>query len=230
MIFKRYIQKRVDSLLAQERQKLEPELRATILKEIEEKHKTSWKEDCEFLFNDGKYDYFKYKDEKVIPLTRLKNIHATQILLDSRLSNDELSTLIEIGVENAEKAFNEVKQSNRIGRMEKVFWAFTEMKQRKERLMFHPTLLIELAAWTIIREDEEPGEVNMSIHEQKIELFRGKGGEIPFLLQGNIGKALIKPEKYLENITALWELTKAEVAEENEMYKKILTNTKLETT
>lgn len=209
-----------------EAEKLRPQIRAEEKEKLESCKVDAWKENCEFLFEYEGHTYHKYKDNKVIPLARLKMIHATEILLDSRLNNDELTHLIDIAEHGLENAFNTVKQSNRIEGVGTAVWAIGEMRKRKDRLMFHPTLLIELAAWTIIRDDEEPGKINMAIHQQKIDLFKNKGGDIPFLLQGNIGSALIKPEQYLKNIIALWDITKSELQYEGEAYEKILTELK----
>jgi hypothetical protein len=228
-LFKKRIEERVKEITANTQKMLEvtirenltPIIRQEVISEIEVERKYAWKNDCDFLFHFEGHDYFSYKNEKVIKLERFHRTGLELIALGNRLNSDELGKLVACGKKAIEKIINGVQLEKKIKHLEEVQWVFKEMENRRETLMFHNGIIIELLALNIIRDDEDPKEINEKIHNEKKNLFKTKGGDIPFLVQASLQAFIPDIEKLVNAITKSWELHNEQIELANTTYEKI---------
>lgn len=216
------VDKKVESLL--------PELEAKIYAGIESSRKVLWKDKCDFLFNHEGHDYFKYKTAENVHIQRFERSSANLLLLGARLNHDELKKLAEIGRASLEKAMNSVKQSNRIEGVSTALWVFEELELRRNTLMFHPDIMVELLALNIIRDDEDPKTIDEQIHKEKLLLFKTKGPEIPFFVEASLTEYLPNWKELVLSIANSWEMHKTQVKVAKEAYNELHTELKSETT
>ena len=203
-----------------------PELEAKIYAGIESSRKIEWKDKCDFLFHHEGHDYYKYKTAENVHIRRFEQSSANLLLLSARLNHDELKKLAEIGKASLEKAMNSVQQSNRIEGVSTALWVFEELELRRNTLMFHPDIMVELLALNIIRDDEDPKEIDETIHNEKLLMFKTKGPEIPFFVEASLKEYLPNWKEILQSISKSWEMHKTQVSKAKEAYGAILTELK----
>ena len=203
-----------------------PELEAKIYAGIESSRKIEWKDKCDFLFHHEGHDYYKYKTAENVHIRRFEQSSANLLLLSARLNHDELKKLAEIGKASLEKAMNSVQQSNRIEGVSTALWVFEELELRRNTLMFHPDIMVELLALNIIRDDEDPKEIDETIHNEKLLMFKTKGPEIPFFVEASLKEYLPNWKEILLSISKSWEMHKTQVSKAKEAYGAILTELK----
>lgn len=203
-----------------------PELEAKIYAGIESSRKIEWKDKCDFLFHHEGHDYYKYKTAENVHIRRFEQSSANLLLLSARLNHDELKKLAEIGKASLEKAMNSVQQSNRIEGVSTALWVFEELELRRNTLMFHPDIMVELLALNIIRDDEDPKEIDETIHNEKLLMFKTKGPEIPFFVEASLKEYLPNWKEILLSISKSWEMHKTQVSKAKEAYAGILTELK----
>jgi hypothetical protein len=207
-------------------EELLPELEKRIYAGIESSRKVEWKDKCEFLFHHEGHDYFKYKTAENVHIKRFEQSSANLLLLSARLDHDELKRLAEIGKKSLEKAMNSVQQTNRIEGVSVALWVFEELELRRNTLMFHPDIMVELLALNIIRDDEDPKTIDEAIHAEKLLLFKSKGAEIPFFVEASLKEYLPNWKELVLSIANSWELHKKQVQVAKEAYENIYTELK----
>jgi hypothetical protein len=207
-------------------EELLPELEKRIYAGIESSRKVEWKDKCEFLFHHEGHDYFKYKTAENVHIKRFEQSSANLLLLSARLDHDELKRLAEIGKRSLEKAMNSVQQTNRIEGVSVALWVFEELELRRNTLMFHPDIMVELLALNIIRDDEDPKTIDEAIHAEKLLLFKSKGAEIPFFVEASLKEYLPNWKELVLSIANSWELHKKQVQVAKEAYENIYTELK----
>jgi len=207
-------------------EELLPELEKRIYAGIESSRKVEWKDKCEFLFHHEGHDYFKYKTAENVHIKRFEQSSANLLLLSARLDHDELKRLAEIGKRSLEKAMNSVQQTNRIEGVSVALWVFEELELRRNTLMFHPDIMVELLALNIIRDDEDPKTIDEAIHAEKLLLFKSKGAEIPFFVEASLKEYLPNWKELVLSIANSWELHKTQVQVAKEAYENIYTELK----
>jgi len=184
--------------------------------------KVEWKEKCEHLFSFGLNDYYKFKSSGDIPLSRLERIQNHVMMLDKRLSNDEFDTLMDIIEGSIDNCINSASLESKITGLKNAMWGIQEVKSRKKDLMFHPDILCELGAYTLIRQDENPFIIDEKIHNEKVNLFKTEGGTIPFLLQAGLNLYLPNSAELIDGVQKSWEAHKAITKKAKEAYSNIL--------
>lgn len=194
-----------------------PQLKA----EIESSRKVEWKEKCDHLFS-REHDYYKFKSSGDIPLPRLERIQNHVMMLDKRLNEHEFGTLMDILENSLDNCINAGQLESKITNLKNAMWAVQEIRNRPKDLMFHPDILCELAAYTIIRGDEDPYKIDTVIHDQKVLMFKTEGGTIPFLCQAGLGLYLPNSEQLIKGVVKSWEAHKRIVKTSQEAYKNIL--------
>jgi hypothetical protein len=125
-----------------------------------------------------------------------------------------------------EKAMNSVQQTNRIEGVSVALWVFEELELRRNTLMFHPDIMVELLALNIIRDDEDPKTIDEVIHAEKLLLFKSKGAEIPFFVEASLKEYLPNWKELVLSIANSWELHKTQVQVAKEAYENIYTELK----
>lgn len=116
------------------------------------------------VFTDSKGKrYFAYENDFDIPHLRVREIEICLMRISAGLSGSEIKLFIEA----MKKALNGGKKPDNamIGHL------VMEMERREEMIM-HPDLMLDLVAYKYVREDENPIKVNGSIHQEKVDQFR----------------------------------------------------------
>ena len=97
-----------------------------------------------------------------------------------------------------------------------------ELKSRNENLMFHPELLCELAACSLIREDEDCTVINDVIHKEKVAMFMRQGGTADFFTKTGVISLFPDAELLLQKSAELWAAHIQQVATSKKTYDTIL--------
>src|SRR6185369_3303657 len=111
---------------------------------------------------------------------------------------------------------NVIETFSREGRMrdlKNIMFANQEMRSRQDDLMFHPGILMEIAALSIIRDDEDPYTVNDLLTSEKVEVFTKQGHNVDFFLQSGL-------TEYLPNSEELRDASIEKLQKYREMYDK----------
>lgn len=225
-INKKKLQQRIKEQADKQVEALIPELEKRIYAGIESSRKIEWKDKCDFLFHHEGHDYYKYKSAENVHIKRFEQSSANLLLLSARLNHDEIKKLCDIGKVSLEKAMNSVQQSNRIEGVTYALWVFEELELRRNTLMFHPDVMVELLALNIIRDDEDPKEIDEAIHNEKLLMFKTKGPEIPFFVEASLKEYLPNWKEILLSIQKSWEMHKSQVKIAKEAYENIYTELK----
>lgn len=195
---------------------------ATDIKQLQtELGKVEWKEKCDFAFAMGGHNYYKFKSSSDIPLVRLEQIQVNVILLENRLTKNELRLLLSIAESSLNKCIEVAKMENKIQNLTHAMWAIEEIKGRADVLMFHPEILCDLAAYTLIREDENPFVINEEIHKSKVGMFNKEGGDNPFFVEAGLGVYLPNSKELIAGLKQSWELHTEQVKRSNKTYESI---------
>lgn len=180
----------------------------TEFKKIEsELIKEHWVNNCDFAVSVGGYDYYRFKSSADLPLMRMERIQVCLMELDARLSKSELNHLMSIIELNMQSAINAMNQKGKLDSLQKAIWAVEEVKARQSDLMFHPVIMSELAALSLIRADENPTEINDSIHTAKIEAFKVALGSHDFFLSSGLSLYFPNSAELQNKYKTNWELS-----------------------
>lgn len=187
-----------------------------------ERVKSRWIENTDFAFELEGKKYLKFRSATDLPLPRLERMQVALIQLENRLTRAELSTLIEIAENALNNAVNTIKTKQKIENIQTAYWVFQEIKSRQTDLMFHPELLCELAALTIIEENEDATVIDENVHRAKVELFMRQGGTADFFTRAGVISLFPNPELLLQKSVELWEMHLNQVKLSKKTYDTIL--------
>ncbi len=195
----------------------------TDIKKLEaEGVKDKWIALTEFVFEIEGKKYFKFPSSSDLPITRVERLNLAMIELLNNLTFDELEKLLKITKTYISEWVTSTVQKKRIENITSAGWAIDEIESRRKELMFHPDALMDVAAITIIREDENPFEINPIIHNEKKELFRQRGGDVDFFTDSGLISLFPKPELLIGKLQPLWEAHVKQIREAALTYGKIL--------
>ena len=166
-----------------------------------------WIDKCEFAATVSGHNYYKFKSSGDLPLHRMERIQVVLMEMDARLTKVELTHLMSIVELNLQSTMNAVNQKGKLDSLQKAIWAIEEVKTRQNDLMFHPDCMAQLAALTLIREDENPAELNEAIHKAKIDSFMVALGEHDFFLRSGLNLYLPDSEELRSKYKTNWELS-----------------------
>lgn len=203
-----------------------PDLQDEIRSAQKAQTENHWKDRCALVAEIGGVNYYKFNSGGDIPIVRFEKMQIHVMELDARLSKREFDLLTDICTSSLDKAINTAKQSGRIADLQSAQWAIVEMKSRRENLMFHPEIMLELAALQLIRQDENPFEISEAIHKEKIALFRERGGSEDFFIRAGWMDYLPNWQELISAWTERWEAHVNLVKLSDEAYPKILTEVK----
>jgi hypothetical protein len=115
-----------------------------------------------FIDSNGK-SYFTTMNDLELPIARSKDLQLRLMRIRSGMSDDNLKLFCEV----IKKALNNPSKPDtaRIGH------TVIEIEKRIG-VWIDPDMLFDTVAFMYIREDENPAEVDMSIHNEKIEQFK----------------------------------------------------------
>lgn len=156
--------------------------------------------------------YFKYKEDFDTPLERVRQFERILNELKAGISDENLKTFLD----EMEKCLNGGKKTE----IAKIGFLVTEMKNRRD-LVLHPDLMFDLVATLYIREDEEPAEINKTIHSQKIEQFKkdSREGLYDFFYRAGLSKYIPYLTKLESDWDEYWKESKIKVGAMKEFLK-----------
>jgi hypothetical protein len=176
------------------------------IKEIEATiTKRTWMDNARFAFEMEGKRFFAFNKATDLPINRYEAQQVILIQLENRLTNKELKNLLEIAEIAADNAFNALKNNEKVKNIGALLASVKEINSRNEVLMFHPKLLCELAALSLIREDEDCTVINKEIHKEKVDLFMRQGGSADFFTKTGVISLFPNPELLLQKSAELWE-------------------------
>jgi hypothetical protein len=194
------------------------------IKAIEsESVKRKWLQNCVFAFQLEGKNYYRYATATELPLSRYERMQVLLLQLENRITEKELSTLIEVGMKAAETAVSSFKTKNKIEGLENIYYVFREMKSRQTDLMFHPEIIMELAALVTIQEGEDVTVFDEDLHKEKVRLFTQHGGTADFFTRLGVNTLLPNVEQLQTKFIELWELHKKQIQRSNQTFDTILT-------
>ena len=173
------------------------------------------------VFKHERHTYYRFPKEVNMPLERFAMSMSLLERLSSGLSGSEM-----------EKILNEMEKALAAGlsnpKTAALMGAYIHVIRERQNTVIHRDLLLNIAATWIIRNDENPAEINPDIHQQKLTLFEqlSKGGAHDFFY--SLG---IEPLMPLFNISAqefqtLWEYNIAEQRKLHEALRQLSSHRK----
>lgn len=180
-----------------------------------------WKELCEVSFDLGGHSYYQFKDSGNIPLVRYKEVQAILINLENRLSSEELTTLIGIARSSIVQAIEGTGRKERGAGLQNALWSFQEIEHRHQSIGLHTDLILELACMVLIRDDENPFEIDEQIQADKKRLFAANFHDHPFFLRSGMTNYLPNAVQLESVWKELWEVSSRKLADAKTVYKTI---------
>ena len=183
--------------------------------------KGNWKGNCNYIAKMGGYKFYAYKSVDLMPIHRHSLI--TDLLQQNakKLTKNEQGILIDGLVEYCQKMVNTYNEKKRVEYIDSILWCALELKGRNDELMFHPELMLEIVAYSVIREDEDPVRINDEIHQEKMDLFKKEGGDIPFYLQVGLAELFPNWSGSIKQSKELLALHNQIIEKRNLTYKKL---------
>jgi hypothetical protein len=128
---------------------------------------------AEFAFVDAKgRKYYKFVDDMDIPIIRKGQIQMFLTELSRGLDAAETSMFLNNMEKQIEVALSQPKNVSQVSKyLASLMHLVGEMKLRKDNIL-HPTLLMDMAAVVFIREDENPFEFDIKLHNEKVHTFK----------------------------------------------------------
>lgn len=172
------------------------------------KSKNEYLPKLDLAFEHKKVKYYRFAEKQSIPAARFVYVDQLLELRSLGLSGEEMDKILF----EMEEALNKdmTKQPNIV----RLGYLIECIRQRKE-MVLHRDILINMAAYLLIREDENPVIVHKKIHEEKIEVIESlaEGGDMAYDF---FMSAALKPLSGLRKLskqefTELWENNTAQI-------------------
>lgn len=131
-------------------------------------------------------NYYKYIDDMDMPIERKAQLERYLIELDAKLSRREVKMFVDAMKAKIEEIINSPQKGKITGLASLAL--MVEEIERREEMILHPELLMDIASVTYIRHDELPQTFDEDIHRQKVTQFNldAKGGLYDFFYQGGL--------------------------------------------
>ena len=118
------------------------------------------------LFKHEGHTYYRFPKELNLPLERFSMSMSLMERISSGLSGAEMERIL-AGMERALSAgLSNPKNAA-------VVATYIHVIRERQNTVIHRDLLLNLAATWVVREDEDPGQIDPDIHQQKLTLFEG---------------------------------------------------------
>lgn len=172
------------------------------------KSKNEYLPKLELAFEHNKVKYYRFAEKQSVPAARFVHVDQLLELRSLGLSGEEMDKILL----EMEEALNKdmTKQPNIV----RIGYLIECIRQRKE-MVLHRDILINMAAYLLIREDENPVIVHKKIHEEKIAVIESlaEGGDMAYDF---FMSAALKPLSGLQKLskqefTELWENNTAQI-------------------
>ena len=182
----------------------------------------NWKAGCEFMVEMDGHKYYRFRDSGDVPLVRYKEIQAVLIQLDNRLTSDELLNILSIARESVVAAIEGQSRKDRGKGLQQCLWAIQEAESRHKELGLHTDLIVELAALNLIRDDENPFEINEGIQAEKLRLFKREFVNHDFFLSAGMNEFLPNAGQLAAVWQQLWQTSDQHQQKKKEIFQSIL--------
>jgi hypothetical protein len=182
----------------------------------------NWKAGCEFMVEMDGHKYYRFRDSGDVPLIRYKEIQAVLIQLDNRLTSDELLNILSIARESVVAAIEGQSRKERGKGLQQCLWAIQEAESRHKELGLHTDLIVELAALNLIRDDENPFEINEGIQAEKLRLFKREFVNHDFFLSAGMNEFLPNAGQLAAVWQQLWQSSDQHQQKKKEIFQSIL--------
>lgn len=126
-----------------------------------------------FTTEDG-HHYYAWQNFGDMPLVRVKGIEALMVMIDSRMSDKDLSEISDQGVQYVHQTIGAKSPKEKSEFLSKMMILWQELKYRAKDII-PEDLYYDLAAHCVVRDDETPGAMDRTIHVQKYKLFQEAG-------------------------------------------------------
>lgn len=184
--------------------------------------KKDFRDGMELAFNLQGHNYYAYQDFSKLPPERLKRYQQLLVMIDKGFSQDEYNLIVDTGLDAATLMVESMTANRRLDGANCVMWSLQELKSRKDDLLFHPHLTMEVAALVILRDDEsKPNFINEDIHKEKARLFLVHGGQLDFFTVNGIGRFIPTLKEFLTGFAERLEIELKKVKLFNETLEKI---------
>lgn len=118
------------------------------------------------LFKLDGHTYYRFPKELNLPLERFSMSMSLMERISSGLSGSEMEKIL-AGMERALSAgLSNPKNAA-------VVATYIHVIRERQGTVIHRDLLLNLAATWVVRDDEDPGQIDPDIHQQKLTLFEG---------------------------------------------------------
>jgi len=177
-------------------------MKFTLPKIFKRKPKNEYLPKLELAFEHKGVKYYRFQQKVSIPAARFIHVDQLLELRSLGLSGQEMDKILELMDAALVKDMSSPPNIAKIGHLIEC------IKQRRD-LVLHKDILINMAAYLLIREDEDPVNVHKGIHTEKVELFESlaDGGQKAYDFFMN---AALKPLSELQRLSEeefiqLWE-------------------------
>jgi hypothetical protein len=106
--------------------------------------------------------------------------------------------------------------------LQQCLWAIQEAESRHKELGLHTDLIVELAALNLIRDDENPFEINETIQAEKLRLFKREFVSHDFFLSAGMNEFLPNAEQLADVWQRLWQASDQFQTKKKDILKSIL--------
>lgn len=185
----------------------------------DEKH--NWKELCQYVTTINDKAYYRFENSSQLPIVRYEQLQVKLIELSKRLTKEEEQLLLSIAETSLDNAYSSLNIKGKASNIQTAIFSIQEMKNRHEKLMFHPQILIELCALSLIREDEIPYVINEDIHTEKIAAFTSEMPSDAFFLHLSLSDVFPDYEQFKSKLTELWSQHLLIIERAQQTYKAI---------
>ena len=181
-----------------------------------------WRDKCEVYYVDNEgMKYYRYRNQYDMPVMRYEYLQGLVVLFEIGFNSKDYKLFLDAFDKEIENVANEytAKKGMHITQLAKISTIINELKARSE-IRLEPTLLLEMMACVLVREDEKPEIVDHKIQDIKVQTFKtaNKDRQSAFFLKAGLNAYL----PYLELLEKDWMKYMAESTTELKMRTEIL--------
>jgi hypothetical protein len=163
------------------------------------KHLKKYLPSLELLFSENGHSFYKFKGDTALPVIRMLYTDKMMELRSCGLSGQEIDNIIVAFKKSLSKGASGISEMG---------YLITALEQRQS-MVLHKDILLNIAAYMIIRDDEDPSIVDAKIHSEKLELFltksEGGGDAYDFFISAALKPLSDSANMSKEEFTELWE-------------------------
>lgn len=185
-----------------------------------DQNRLDWREHCEigFIDSDGT-KYWRYKPDYKMPIQRMSYVDTLKLQYIQAWGATEQKLFDE----RLDELFKELERDKGLGSYYKKLAnlkSLLDEKRLRESHIIQTDILIEMVACLLIRDDENPTEVNEQVLKQKVETFKKKVN-FNFLKQMHILEWMGLSHLTEKEFSQLWDLSQQHISKKVQRLKSI---------